>query len=351
MILPVILSGGGGHRLWPRSLDDKPKQFLNLFSDFSLLQETANRLKYIEHVHAPLILCNKTHCFLVLEQLQQLDIEPSSIMLEPIGRNTAPAITLAALQAIEQGEDPVLLVLPSDHLITDPQAFCQVVSQAEKYAIDGSLITFGIVPVRPETGYGYIKTGQGDGNYFVVERFVEKPNLETALQYLNEGGYYWNSGMFMFKASTILQEMEKYSPEILKVCQDAFAQREEKEGFVYLDKAIFETCPNLSIDYAVMEKTSKARVVPLDVGWSDIGSWSALYDIHPKDQDGNVKKGNVLTEGVKNSYLYAGSRLVAAIGVEDLVIVETADAVLVTTKEHAQDVKHIVEKMKSDQER
>ncbi|MFH6564794.1 mannose-1-phosphate guanylyltransferase/mannose-6-phosphate isomerase [Pseudomonas kulmbachensis] len=349
MILPVIVAGGTGSRLWPLSRQLNPKQFLPLAdAEMSMLQATILRLRGLGAA-TPQLICNEQHRFLAAEQLRQLDMEQANILLEPVGRNTAPAIALAALQACDNGQDPILLVLAADHLIQDEAAFHASIQSALPLAQDGKLVTFGVVPDRPETGYGYIEKGQAVGaGGFNVNRFVEKPDMATACEYLASGNFFWNSGMFMFRASRYLQELERFQPKILAVCRAALEGGTQDMHFTRIDSAIFATCPDDSIDYAVMEKTADAVMVPLDAGWSDIGSWSALWDVSPKDENGNVLKGDVLSQASSNSYVHADSRLVTIVGVENLVVVETKDAVLVAHKDRVQDVKKIVEQIKSD---
>ncbi|MNZ58817.1 Mannose-1-phosphate guanylyltransferase 1 [compost metagenome] len=349
MLFPVIMAGGSGSRLWPLSRQLNPKQFLPLAdAELSMLQATIQRLDGL-HVGLPRLICNEQHRFLAAEQLRQLGMEGANILLEPVGRNTAPAIALAALQAVEESEDPILLVLAADHLIQDVAAFHASIRTALPLAADGKLVTFGIVPTHPETGYGYIEQGVsvGAGGY-AVNRFVEKPDLATARDYLACGNYFWNSGMFMFRASRYLQELERFQPAILAACRAALAGGQQDMHFTRVDRDAFAACPEDSIDYAVMEKTADAAMVPLDAGWSDIGSWSALWDVSAKDAEGNVFKGDVLGQATRNTYVHADSRLVATVGVEDLVIVETKDAVLVAHKDKVQDVKKIVEQLKGD---
>lgn len=345
-IQAVILSGGNGSRLWPLSRQLGPKQFLPLADQrLSMLQATIQRLQGLD-LSLPLLICNETHRFLAAEQLRQMGLDQAKIMLEPVGRNTAPAIALAALQASAAGEDPVLLVLAADHLIQDVAAFHASIHAALPIAQAGKLVTFGIVPTQPETGYGYIEKGEPLGNGFTVSRFVEKPDLVTATEYLASGDYFWNSGMFMFRASRYLEELERFQPAIAAACREALVGGSQDMHFTRVDAKAFAACPSDSIDYAVMERTADAVMVPLDAGWSDIGSWSALWDVSVKGVDGNVLKGDVLSERCRNSYIHADHRLVAAVGVEDLVIVETKDAVLVTQKSQVQDVKKIVEQLK-----
>lgn len=347
-IAPVIMAGGSGSRLWPLSRQLNPKQFLKLCGDSTLLQQTLTRLKGLKTA-APAIVCNEDHRFMVAEQLRQLAVKDASILLEPVGRNTAPAIALVALNAIQTGQDPILLVLAADHFIADQVAFQKSVVDAVKLAEQDMLVTFGIVPTQPETGYGYIQRGAGlPVAGYQVARFVEKPDLARAQEYLESGDYYWNSGMFMFKASVYLKALAEFRPDILEACKKALEQGQKDMDFVRVDAEAFTQCPDDSIDYAVMEKTQDAAVIPLDAGWSDIGSWSALWEIGNKDAQGNVCKGDVLNIGSKNSLVYAESKLVATVGIENLVVVETKDAVLVAHKDRVQDVKKVVEAIKND---
>ena len=348
MLFPIIMAGGSGSRLWPLSRQLNPKQFLPLAdADFSMLQATIQRLAGLGAA-LPRLICNEQHRFLAAEQLRLLGLEKAGILLEPVGRNTAPAIALAALQACSEAEDPILLVLAADHLIKDVEAFQTCIQTALPLAQDGKLVTFGIVPTHAETGYGYIEQGIDVGvGGFKVSRFVEKPDLVTAQEYLANGSYFWNSGMFMFRASRYLEELETYRPDILAACRAALAGGSQDLHFTRVDEAAFAACPDDSVDYAVMEKTADAVMVPLDAGWSDIGSWTALWDVSDKDQQGNVFKGDVLNQQSRNTYVHADSRLVATVGLDDLVIVETKDAVLVAHKDHVQDVKKIVEQLKN----
>ncbi len=350
MILPVILSGGAGTRLWPLSRELYPKQLLPLASDKTMLQETVDRLDGIQNIEAPLIVCNDAHRFMVAEQIRQIDKEPHAIILEPCGRNTAPAVAIAAFYAQKLGTDPILLVLPADHLIQDVSQFHQAVELGVAQAEQGALVTFGIVPSKPETGYGYIRADQTvERPAYPVAEFVEKPNLNVAKQYLASGDYYWNSGMFMFQSSRYLEELERYQPEMLTACHDAFTSMVGDLDFQRLDEMVFAVCPADSIDYAVMEKTDQAVVIPLSAGWNDIGAWSALWDVHPHDAEGNVVIGDVLTEATNNCYLHASNRLIATVGIDDLVVVESADAILVAKRDQVQNVKAIVEQLKQQQ--
>ncbi|MEI8705634.1 mannose-1-phosphate guanylyltransferase/mannose-6-phosphate isomerase [Pseudoalteromonas sp. B62] len=348
MILPVVMAGGSGTRLWPLSRSNYPKQFLTLSGDKTMLQNTLNRLNGLEHSPAMLI-CNEEHRFIAAEQVRQLGIEHSGIFLEPVGRNTAPAIALAALKAIEQGEDPLLLVLAADHVIENTLAFQKSVTQATDLAKQGKLVTFGIIGNKPETGYGYIKCGEQYQSGFVVERFVEKPDLETAQKYIADGGYYWNSGMFLFKASRYLHELKLHRPDIYDACQKAIAIQNSDMDFIRVDKEAFEVCPDESVDYAVMEHTQDAVVVPMDAGWSDVGGFAALWEVSTKDDNGNAFTGDVKAVDTKNTLVMGEDKLVATVGVENLVIVNTKDALLVAHKDKSQHVKSIVQQLKNEQ--
>jgi len=349
MIVPVLLSGGVGSRLWPLSRELFPKQFLPLVGDKSLLVQTSVRSQQIPDVKAPIVVCNDAHRFLVAEQLREIDITDAAIILEPVGRNTAPAIAVAALQAISSEPEALLMVMPADHVITDTTAFNNAISVGAPLAKQGQLVTFGIVPTAPETGYGYIKAGDNNGAAaFSIQQFVEKPDLETAQGYLEEGGYFWNSGMFLIGAKSYLDELALSAPDILDAAKKSFELARNDLDFVRLDEASFASCPSDSIDYAVMEKTDKGVVVPLSCGWSDVGAWSTLWDIAEKDAQGNAAKGDVLLNTSKDCYVNAQSRLVTLLGVEDLVVVETADAVMVSSKGAVQDIKTIVSALKND---
>ena len=345
-MIPVIMSGGSGTRLWPLSRKNKPKQFLNLFGEYSLFQDTLGRLSGLTGLEAPIIVCNDDHRFMVAEQLQEIAISDAEIILEPCARNTAPAIVIAALQALSHGNDPLMLGLAADHIIQDNKAFHQAIKQAEIEAHKGHLVTFGIIPDSPHTGFGYIEA-QDKKTPTNVIAFVEKPDLIRAQQYLDSGHHYWNSGMFMFKASTILQEIERYSPEMLASCKQALESAELDLDFIRLDKTKFQTCPSNSLDYTVMEKTEKAVVIPLDAGWSDVGSWSSLWDNHDKDQNNNVLIGDVIVDKVTNSYIHAEHRLVSVLGVDNIVVVETPDAIMVANKDQAENIKTIVAQLQN----
>ena len=351
MLLPVIMAGGTGSRLWPMSRELYPKQFLRLYGQRSMLQETVLRLDDVD-AREPVVICNQEHRFLVAEQLRQINKLSHNIILEPVGRNTAPAIALAALSAIENGDDPILLVLAADHIINNKLAFHQAIKSAFKFALQGRLVTFGIVPTGPETGYGYIHRGQeetlDEQIAYQVSRFVEKPNKETAESYIASGEYYWNSGMFMFRAKKYLEELEKFRPDILDACKAAVQGCKESDEFIKVDRDLFIACPDESVDYAVMEKTTDAVVVGFDADWSDVGSWSALWEVSPKDNKGNVLTGDTFLHNANNCYINTDEKLIAAIGVDDLVIINTKDAVLVVNKDQVQDVKKVVEYLKAN---
>ena len=344
-IQPVILSGGSGTRLWPLSREAYPKQFLPLAGELTMLQATWQRVAPLA-ARGPLVIANEEHRFVAAEQLQQVGAEPAAIILEPVGRNTAPAIAVAALEATRDGADALLLVLPSDHVITDEAAFRNAVRAAASAAEAGKLVTFGIVPTGPETGYGYIKAADGQG-VRAVERFVEKPDLETATGYVSSGQYYWNSGMFLFKASRYLQELECFQPAMLASSRQAWQQARRDADFTRLDKDAFTAVPSDSIDYAVMEKTADAVVIPLDAGWNDVGSWTALRDVSQQDGDGNAHQGDVIAIDCRNTYAYA-QRLVAMVGLDDVIVVETDDAVLVGKADRMQEVKTVVAQLKAE---
>ena len=347
MIIPIILSGGSGARLWPLSRRLQPKQFISLANDTTLFQDTILRLP--KNVANPIIICNEAHRFLAAEQLRQISRLSQGIILEPIGKNTAPAIALAALKLINDYKDPLLLVLPADHLIQDIQAFHESIKVAKTLAEKNKLVTFGITPNKAETGYGYIEADIIDTvKYFNIRSFTEKPSQESANKYLDSGNYFWNSGMFMFKASVYLDELKKFAPKILNCCKKSFQTEYKDLDFIRLKNNEFLQCPEMSIDYAVMEHTKEAIVIPFDASWSDIGSWEALMNSKSKDRNGNVIEGDVILDDVNNTYLYSPNRLVSAIGVSDLIIVDTKDALLVTNKKYTQNIKNIVNKLKKN---
>jgi len=347
MLVPVILSGGAGTRLWPLSRELYPKQLLALVGEQTMLQDTVQRLKGLE-VTAPMVVCNEAHRFLVAEQLRAIDCKPRAIVLEPVGRNTAPAIALAAHATLagEEG-DPLLLVLPADHVISDVAAFHSAIEVASASARNGALVTFGIVPSTAETGYGYIRRGALIAGSYRIAEFVEKPDLARAQAFVSAGEYYWNSGMFVFRARRYLEELERFAPDIAAACANSFAGALRDLDFTRIDPAEFRDCRSESIDYAVMERTADAVVVPLQAGWSDVGNWTSLHAACQHDAQGNALVGDVMVEDTHDSYIYSSSRLVATVGLRDHVVVETKDAVLVAPKDRVQDVKKLVERIKS----
>lgn len=346
-MIPVILSGGSGTRLWPLSRTTYPKQFLPMASDQTLFQETLTRLPQ-DKVQAPIIVCNNEHRFLAAHQMQDLGIKPDTIILEPIGRNTAPAIAIAALHLIAANNDGVMLILPADHVIKDHSAFAKVLLTGASKAEEGKVVTFGVVPDQPHTGYGYIKAASTDVSGADIVEFKEKPDVDTAVAYIESGDYYWNSGMFMFKASVFINELEQHAPDILAACKTSFKNITKDLDFLRLKTESFGQVRSESIDYAVMEKTEHAFVIPLNAGWNDLGAWSSVLDVKEKNADGNVLEGDIFASDCKGSYLYSDNKIVAAIGLEDMVIIDTLDAVLVAPKDRVQDVKNIVEKLKAD---
>jgi len=347
-LYPVILSGGSGSRLWPLSREHFPKPLLPLVSNRTLLQETACRLDPVPDLGDAVYVCNEEHRFLVAEQVAQLGKKPATIILEPQGRNTAPALTLAALYLVARDPEAMMVVMPADHVMTEPQRFIEAVQLGSVSAQSGSLVTFGVLPDSPQTDYGYIKRdGELEGGAaYTVEKFVEKPDLETAVRYVNAGDYYWNSGIFLMRADSWLEEIGKHRADILDCCRQALEKGKQDIDFLRVNKPAFIACPSDSIDYAVMEKTQRAVVVPISAGWSDVGAWSALWNVCPQDADGNVVQGDVIAQDTRNAFLVAQHRCLATVGVENIIVVETADAVLVADKDKAQDVKEIVRRLK-----
>ena len=345
-VIPVILCGGAGTRLWPLSRELYPKQLLALVDDYSLLQNTVSRCAGHPDVTAPMLVCNEEHRFLVAEQLREIEVEASRIILEPEGRNTAPAVALAAHEAMKADDDAILVVLPSDHVIQETALFLESLTTAIDLAKDDALVTFGVVPDKPETGYGYIKKGAAKGAAFKVDKFVEKPDVTTASEFLQSGLYCWNSGMFVFKASAYLKELAAQTPKIAKAMAKATAEVSTDLDFTRVNAEAFKSSPSDSIDYAVMEHTADALVVPLDAGWSDIGSWDALWQISEKDEHNNTLVGDAVVHDVEGSLVWSESRLVSVVGLNDVIVVETADAVMVASQDQAQDVKSIVNHLK-----
>ena len=346
-MIPVILSGGSGSRLWPLSRKLYPKQFLALTGEHSLFQQTLQRLAF-DGMQKPVVVCNLEHRFIVNEQLAKIGVTAQGMLLEPFGRNTAPAVAMAALQLLADGRDELMLVLPADHVIDDELALRKALELARVAADEGEMVLFGIPANSPETGFGYIKAARGDdgddlvpGAYRVMQ-FVEKPDAMRAAEFVRSGGYYWNSGMFLFRASRYLDELRAHEPDIYDTCVLALERSKLAGGALTIDAGTFECCPDNSIDYAVMEKTSRACVVPLAAGWNDVGSWSSLWDEHEKNSDGNVLKGDVVTHGSHNSFVHATSKLVTLVGMDDVVVVETKDAVMIARKDAVQDVKKLV---------
>ena len=357
MIIPVVLAGGSGTRLWPMSRKLYPKQLLNLTGNHTMIQNTLLRLVDFEKMAPPVIIGSEKHRVIVDQQLAEVNIRPSEIFLEPVGRNTAPAVAIAALKAMAMDPESLILVLPADHLIGNVPKFHEALRVAERFAEKGFLVTFGIVPDRAETGYGYIRQGEpaadligdtldGLNNAYTIDKFVEKPDLETARQYLSEGNYCWNSGMFMFKAAKVLEELRQYVPDIVNACEKSLKNGKPGKGWFFLESSAFEKCPSDSIDYAVMEKTASGIMVPLDAEWDDLGSWEALWNVGDKDAFGNVISGDVICVDVENSLVAAQSRLVTVLGLNDLAVVETPDALLISSLSNTQGVKKIVDALK-----
>jgi mannose-1-phosphate guanylyltransferase / mannose-6-phosphate isomerase len=358
-LIPVILSGGSGTRLWPLSREKHPKQLLSLFCEDSLLQATIRRLDGLDGIELqePIVVCNEEYRFLIADQMRVMN-KKGAILLEPTGKNTAPALTLAALEAARDGDDPILLVMPSDHIVSDTQSFQAVVRKGMPLAVEGAIITFGITPDAPETGYGYIKTGKAIGqadDIYRIARFAEKPDRDTAQTYLRDGSYLWNSGLFMMRASVWLSAIEKYRPDILSACQAAWDKENIDGDFLRVNKSAFEQCPSESIDYAVLEKITAddgqlpmGAVIPLSAGWSDVGQWDSLWKVLPKDEAGNVSQGDVLLQECRNTLAISQGRLVTCVGIENMVVVETPDAILVANKNKTQDVKKIVDRLKRE---
>ena len=345
-MIPVILSGGSGTRLWPLSREAYPKQFLALTGEATMLQATWQRIAPFAEA-GPIVVSNEDHRFMVAEQLREIGVAPSAILLEPTGRNTAPAIAAAALEARRGGADPLLLVLPSDHVVRDAVAFRTAVQAAASAAEAGKLVTFGIVPTTAETGYGYIRAVAGDG-VRVVKQFVEKPDAATAEGYVSSGDYFWNSGMFLFRASRYLEELGRYAPAMLEAVRTAYDRARRDEDFIRLEKESFADCPADSIDYAVMEKTDDAAVLPISVGWNDVGSWSALWEVADQDDDGNAHHGDVIALDCRNTLAWGDGRLVTLLGLDDVVVVDTDDTLLVAHREKVQQVKDIVARLKQE---
>ena len=353
-IIPVILCGGSGSRLWPLSRESFPKQYLEIRPGESLtfLQKTIDRIKSCKNIDDPIIICNEEHRFIVAEQVREINIKPKAILLEPIGKNTAPAITIASLKANDLTKDPILLVLPADHIIQDEKIFVHVINKALDYVNDGKIVTFGITPNKPETGYGYIESSNelnvSELNGEKIVNFIEKPDQKNANKFIHNKKFTWNSGIFFFKSNVMLNEVLKFCPQIYELCAKSLSNNKLDLDFQRIDMEFFSRCKQISIDNAIMEKTNLGIVIPLDAGWSDIGNWEALWEVSKKDNLGNVKIGNVISQNVKNTYMRSENKLIAAIGLEDFIIVETNDAVLVSNKNKSQDIKQLVELLKKN---
>ena len=351
-IIPVILCGGSGTRLWPLSRKSFPKQFLSFDAEEnnSLIQNTYKRLSNIKNIKSPIIICNEEHRFIVAEQMKEINVKPHSILLEPFGRNTAPAITLAALESLNKDSDPIILVLSSDHIIDNVEIFERVVEKAIKYSLEDKLVTFGVIPTSPETGYGYIKADSPFDNSRIegkrIDQFLEKPNYETAKRLIKDKKFTWNSGIFMFKSKKILDEIKTFTPNIYNICEKAMQEKIIDLDFQRIDKDIFEGCPNISIDIAVMEKTSLGIVLPLDAGWCDIGSWNSVWNYSKKDKNNNFIKGNIIETDSSNCLFRSESRLVVGMGLKNLIVIETSDAILIADKSYSERVKNIVQELK-----
>ena len=348
-MIPVVLSGGVGSRLWPMSRGDYPKQLLNLIdSEATMLQQTVSRIKSVCQMDKLVVVSNEDHRFMVAEQLKQIGYNQASILLEPEGKNTAPAIALAAFHIMENFGDQLMLILPADHVIEKTTEFCQSLKSIDEDILNEKLITFGIHASGPETGYGYIRAGQGLGeNAYEISEFKEKPTIEVAQKYVSSGDYFWNSGMFLFKASSFLSELKKAYPEIYLACSKSVEHASKDLDFIRVDEQEFKKSPSESVDIAVFEKTTKSAVVPLDIGWNDVGSWNALWNVCDQDQSGNVTRGDVITHSTKRSYIHSGGKLITTVGIQDLVVVDTDDALLVANKDSAQGIKQLVSQMAS----